>query len=162
MTYDKALGRYLLTFTHSYSSPPPAVWRGGAELMILEAPTPSGPFSFVARSSEFGPSNGYSAGFPSQWISPDGRDLWLKWAANFAGCTRGLDCSGKYGFNVARVHLVVRKPAVQSTALNPALPASHKASDHRVVTVVSAASLLLLLGFLGTHLRRLRTRPPRS
>jgi hypothetical protein len=162
MTYDRPLHRYLLTFTHSYSSQPPAVWRGGSELVILEAPTPSGPFSFVARSSEFGPSNGYSAGFPSQWISADGRDLWLKWAANFAGCARGLDCSGKYGFNVASVRLVARKTAVWSNAPTQTRSATHKASDHRVVTVVSAASLLLLLGFLGTRLRRLRTRPPRS
>ena len=111
MTYDAPLHRYLLTFTYSYSSTPPAVWNNGAELVILEGPTPAGPFSFVARSSGFGPSNGYGAGFPSQWISADGRDLWLKWAANFAGCAKGLDCSGKYGFNLAAVHLTVGAPA---------------------------------------------------
>jgi hypothetical protein len=75
--------------------------------VILEAPTPEGPFSFVARSREFGPSNGYGAGFPSQWISRDGRELWMKWAANFAGCAKGLDCTGKYGFNMAKVHLTL-------------------------------------------------------
>jgi hypothetical protein len=107
MTYDPPLHRYLLTFTHSYHSHPPAVWKGGAELVILEAPTPEGPFSFVARSREFGPSNGYGAGFPSQWISRDGRELWMKWAANFAGCAKGLDCTGKYGFNMAKVHLTL-------------------------------------------------------
>ena len=154
MTYDAALHRYLLTFTHSYSSRPPAVWRDGAELVILESPTPSGPFSFVARSSEFGPSNGYSAGFPSQWISPDGHDMWLKWAANFAGCARGLDCSGKYGFNVASVHLVTA--AAKPTPPTRQPPARRKGKGHPVVAVVSAASLLLLLGFFGTRLRRLR------
>ena len=61
-----------------------------------------------AASKNFGPSNGYGAGFPSQWISRDGQELWLKWAANFDGCNPGLDCSGKYGFNLARVHLTVR------------------------------------------------------
>jgi hypothetical protein len=105
MAYDAPLHRYLLTFTYSYSPAPPGVWNRGAELVILEAPTPSGPFSFVAHSREFGPSNGYGAGFPTQWISRDGRHLWLKWAANFAGCRRGLVCAGKYGFNVAGVHL---------------------------------------------------------
>jgi hypothetical protein len=45
MTYDGPLHRYLLTFTYSYSSKPPAVWRGGAELVIMEAPTVAGPFS---------------------------------------------------------------------------------------------------------------------
>jgi hypothetical protein len=156
MTYDRPLQRYLLTFTYSYSPQAPAVWRGGAELVILEAPTPSGPFSFVARSTEFGPSNGYSAGFPSQWISPDGRDLWLKWAANFAGCARGLDCSGKYGFNLASVHLDTA-PVKPMTPTRPTA-ARPKAKSHPVVAVLSAASLLLLLGLLGSRLRRLRNR----
>jgi len=105
MTYDAPLHRYLLTFTYSYSSTPPAVWRGGAQLVFLESPTPWGPFSFVAGSREFGPSNGYGAGFPAQWISSHGQTLWLKWAANFSGCAKRLDCSGKYGFNLAKVTL---------------------------------------------------------
>jgi hypothetical protein len=109
MAYDAPLHRYLLTFAYSYSSDPPATWTGGAELVILESPTPTGPFSFVASSSEFGPSNGYGAGFPTQWISNGGRTLWLKWAANFQGCAAGLNCTGKYGFNLAQVHLTLRK-----------------------------------------------------
>jgi hypothetical protein len=138
MTYDKPLKRYLLTFTYSYSSQPPAIWTGGAELVILAAPTPTGPFSFVARSSGFGPSNGYDAGFPSQWISPDGRDLWLKWAANFLGCSKGIDCSGKYGFNVARLHLTTR--AATARSIN---------RDHlgALAVVSGALSLLFALGF---------------
>ena len=95
MSYDAPLHRYLLTLTYSYAARPPSLWKSGAELVILESPTPWGPFSFVARSREFGPSNGYGAGFPGQWISADGRTLWLKWAANFAGCAKGLDCTGK-------------------------------------------------------------------
>jgi hypothetical protein len=135
MTYDAPLHRYLLTFTYSYSSRPPSVWTGGAELVVLEAPSPAGPFSFVARSSEFGPSNGYGAGFPSQWISSNGRDLWLKWAANFDGCKPGLDCSGKYGFNVARVHLAVAKP-------RPSVP-----KRLRPLMYVLSASLPIALAF---------------
>ena len=107
MTYDAPLHRYLLTFTYSYASSPPAVFKDGAELDILEAPTPWGPFSFVASSSEFGPSNRYGAGFPAAWISADGKALWLKWAANFDGCAKGLNCTGKYGFNVAKVQLTL-------------------------------------------------------
>jgi hypothetical protein len=105
MAYDSPIHRYLLTFSFSYASTPPAIWQNGAELVILEAPHPWGPFSFVAREPEFGPSNGYSAGFPIKWISRNGRDLWLKWAANFDGCQAHLDCSGRYGFNYRRVHL---------------------------------------------------------
>jgi hypothetical protein len=136
MTYDAPLHRYLLTFTYSYSSQPPAVWSAGAELVILEAQSPTGPFSFVARSSEFGPSNGYGAGFPSQWISQNGQDLWLKWAANFAGCSKQLDCSGKYGFNLASVHLTL------STSAKARTP-----ERLRHVVFVLSASLPLLLAF---------------
>ncbi|MHB8657148.1 MAG: hypothetical protein ACYC91_04215 [Solirubrobacteraceae bacterium] len=105
VAYDSPLHRYLLTFSYSYSSARPAVWKGGVDLVILEAPHPWGPFSFVAHESEFGPSNGYAAGFPISWISRDGSDLWMKWSANFDGCDPGLDCSGGYGFNYRRLHL---------------------------------------------------------
>ena len=105
MTYDSPIHRYLLTFTYSYAPTPPAIWRNGSELVILDAPHPWGPFTFVAYESYFGPSNGYGAGFPLAWISRNGRDVWLKWAANFDGCTGGLDCSGGYGFNYRRLHL---------------------------------------------------------
>lgn len=108
MVYDAGIRRYLLTFTYSYISAPPGAWKNGAELVITEAPTPWGPFSFVAQDPDFGPSNGYGASFPIKWISPNGRDLWLKWAANFAGCKAQLDCSGAYGFNYRRIHLTLR------------------------------------------------------
>ena len=147
MTYDKPLRRYLLTFTYSYSSQPPALWTAGAELVILEAPTPSGPFSFVAQSSEFGPSNGYDAGFPSQWISPDGRELWLKWAANFAGCAKGLDCSGKYGFNVAELHLTTNAVLAQGSP--------HKA-HLKALAMLSGVSLPFLLVLATGRRRRLK------
>ena len=85
MAYDAPLHRYLLTFTYSYASVPPAMWKSGSDLVILETPQPWGPFSFVAHEPNFGPSNGYGAGFPINWISRNGRDLWLKWSANFFG-----------------------------------------------------------------------------
>lgn len=107
MAYDSPIHRYLLTFTHSYGSTIPAIWRNGADLVILDAPHPWGPFSFVAHESYFGPSNGYGAGFPLAWISRNGHDLWLKWAANFDGCATGLDCSAGYGFNYRRIHLTL-------------------------------------------------------
>jgi hypothetical protein len=108
MVYDAGIGRYLLTFTYSYVSTPAGAWKDGAELVITESPTPWGPFSFVAQDSDFGPSNGYGASFPIKWISRNGRDLWLKWAANFAGCEPTLDCSGAYRFNYRRIHLTLR------------------------------------------------------
>ncbi|MGI8410958.1 MAG: hypothetical protein ACR2LV_00310 [Solirubrobacteraceae bacterium] len=107
MAYDAPLHHYLLTFTYSYGAKPPAIWRDGSQLVMLEAPHPWGPFSFVASEPEFGPSNGYDPGFPLKWISANGRDLWLKWAANFDGCAPHLDCSGGYGFNYERMHLTL-------------------------------------------------------
>jgi hypothetical protein len=164
MTYDAGLHRYLLTFTYSYSSHVPAVWKGGAELVIAESPTPWGPFSFVAASHDFGPSNGYGAGFPSQWISANGRKLWLKWAANFDGCAKGVDCSGKYGFNLAEVQLTVASPANKASAKKsgkpkPAAKKSTSARKARVrdIAVVSGMSLpLVLLGLVGWRTRRFR------
>lgn len=107
MVYDAGLHRYLLTFTYSYASSVPGVWQNGAELVIAESKNPWGPFKLVAHDSYFGPSNGYGASFPVKWISRDGRDLWLKWAANFDGCSRKLDCSGAYGFNYRQIHLTL-------------------------------------------------------
>jgi hypothetical protein len=107
MAYDSPLHQYLLTFTWSYGATPPGIWQNGAELVVLTAPHPWGPFSFVAREPYFGPTNGYGAGFPVQWISRDGRSLWLKWAANFDGCAPRLDCSGAYGFNYRQLHFTV-------------------------------------------------------
>lgn len=111
MSYDPALRVYLLTFTHSYAPKTPDLWRSGSELDLLEAPHPWGPFSFVAREIDFGPSNGYAAGFPEKWISKNGHTLWMKWAANFDGCDPGLSCAGAYGFNYARVQLTVAPKA---------------------------------------------------
>lgn len=105
MAYDSPIHRYLLALTYSYYSTPPQVWRNGSELVILEAPHPWGPFSFMAHESFFGPSNGYAAGFPIAWISRSGRDLWLKFAANFDGCAAHLSCWAGYGFNYRRLHL---------------------------------------------------------
>jgi len=72
MTYDSGLHRYLLTLTYSYSANPPAVWKRGAEPVIADSPTPWRPYSFVAASHDFGPSNGYGAGFPSEWTAGGG------------------------------------------------------------------------------------------
>jgi hypothetical protein len=148
MAYDPGLHRYLLTWTYSYASKPPAVWKGGAELVIAESSAPWGPFSFVAASREFGPSNGYGAGFPSQWISPDGRTLWLKWAANFTGCAKGLDCSGAYGFNVAQVRLTTPAKPKAGAAAAAATNANAQAGGgkrHKLLYVVPALALPLLL-----------------
>ncbi len=171
MAYDPGLHRYLLTFTHSYSSKVPAVWKGGAQLIIAESSVPWGPFSFVTTSREFGPSNGYGAGFPTQWMSRDGRTLWLKWAANFAGCAKGLDCSGAYGFNVAEVRLTVKAPAKRKPAVATGTQAGSTGSkasakpaavkSRKLLYLALSLPLLLILGVLARPgFRRGLRRPP--
>ena len=128
MTYDPGLHRYLLSYTYSYAAKPPDVWRAGSELVIMEGPHPWGPFSFVTRGSYFGPSNGYDPAFPVKWISRNGLDMWMVWAANFDGCNRGLSCGGAYGFNYQRLHLNLAGPtshsggAAQTAAAGPPRP----------------------------------------
>jgi hypothetical protein len=126
MAYDSPLHQYLLTFTWSYAAAPPAMWRNGSELVILTAPHPWGPFRFVARQVWFGPSNGYSPGVPVKWISRDGRDVWLKWAANFDGCAKHLRCWGGYGFNYRRLHLTLAGDKPPSARRHRRLPARGK------------------------------------
>jgi hypothetical protein len=130
MSYDAPLHHYLLTFTHSYGAKPPQIWRWGSELDILVAPHPWGPFSFVTREMNFGPSNGYDPGIPLSWISRSGRSLWLKWAANFDGCA-GLDCSGGYGFNYRQLQLTVAAQPAATTASSRRQQNAHATNTQR-------------------------------
>jgi hypothetical protein len=123
MSYDPALHRYLLTFTYSYANQPPGVWKNGSELVILESSEPWGPFSFVAREANFGPSNGYDPAFPENWIGSNGTSLWMIWAANFHGCAGGLDCSGAYGFNSRSLQLTLAPAQAAAANGNPPQPA---------------------------------------
>ena len=121
MVYDRALNRYLLTFTDWYyrdsqpaSESGPMV-QGGTEAIVLESPHPWGPWSFVMRSPYFGSGNGYGPSFPVQWEGPrtsEGQNLWMVWAANFSGCGKPLLvpvdlCQGVYGMNLRRVHFTL-------------------------------------------------------
>jgi hypothetical protein len=129
--------------------------------VIADSPEPWGPFSFVAASREFGPSNGYGAGFPTQWISSDGRTLWLKWAANFDGCAKGLDCSGAYGFNLAQVRLAT--PA-RTKAQGAATAKPRRTRKLLYVVPALALPLLLMLVVLtrpGFRTRLRAVRQPR-
>jgi hypothetical protein len=121
MAYDRVLQRYLLSFAYWYYrdfQPPgengPMV-QGGAELIVLEAPHPWGPWSFVMRNPYLGSGNGYGPSFPVQWQgarTPAGQDLWMIWAANFSHCGEPMLvpadlCHGVYGMNLRRVHFTL-------------------------------------------------------
>lgn len=121
MAYDRPLQRYLLSFAYWYYrdfQPPgengPMV-QGGAELIVLEASQPWGPWSFVMRNPYLGSGNGYGPSFPVQWQdarTPAGQDLWMVWAANFSHCGEPMLvpahlCHGVYGMNLRRVHFTL-------------------------------------------------------
>jgi hypothetical protein len=121
MAYDAALHRYFLTFADWYyrAFRPPSekgpMVQGGAEAIVLEAPHPWGPWSFVFRSPYLGSGNGYGPSFPVQWegaLTPAGQDLWMVWAANFSHCGDPIlvpadRCQGVYGMNLRRLHLTL-------------------------------------------------------
>jgi hypothetical protein len=121
MAYDRALDRYFLTLADYYyrDFQPPSesgpMVQGGAELIVLEAPHPWGPWSFVLRSPYVGSGNAYGPSFPVQWEgprTPTGQDLWMIWAANFSGCGKPMLvpadlCQGVYGMNLRRLHLTL-------------------------------------------------------
>jgi hypothetical protein len=121
IAYSAAFDRYFLTFADLYyrdflpaSEQGPMV-QGGSEGIVLEAPHPWGPWSFVARSPYLGSGTAYGPNFPVQWegpSTPEGQDLWMIWAANFfehCGEPRQLvpadRCKGVYGMNLRRLHL---------------------------------------------------------
>jgi hypothetical protein len=121
MAYDAGLHRYFLTFADFYyrdytpqTEHGPMV-QGGAEGIVLEAPHPWGPWSFVMRSPYLGSGNGYSPSFPVQWMdqaTSAGQDLWMVWAANWARCGNPLlvpadQCQGEYAMNLRRLQLTL-------------------------------------------------------
>lgn len=134
--YDRAIGRYLLTFDYSYNTrascdpAPPSdcstydraaagYANDGGELVILDASSITGPYTFVARAKYFGPGNGYSIGIPPVWQGPlvgSHQDVWLKWAADYANCTSRVqakvDCQyygdlGYYAYDMRRIRLTL-------------------------------------------------------
>ncbi len=121
LAYDAALHRYFLTFADWYyrDFKPPSeegpMVQGGAEAIVLEAPHPWGPWSFVFRSPYLGSGNEYGPSFPVQWEgarTSEGQDLWMIWAANFSHCGNPMlvpadRCQGVYGMNLRRLHLTL-------------------------------------------------------
>ncbi len=132
MTYDPALGRYLLSFSYSYNNTFPQIWKGGAQLVVLEGRKPWGPFHLLFQQKDWGPSNGYGGTFPIAWQGPlvkatenpqtqygGGKnvytqDLWMEWAANYDGCEPELECTGKYGMNMQELRLTVPEAVLRS------------------------------------------------
>ena len=99
MTYNAALGRYILTTSHLTGKEATHT----AALGIFEAPEPWGPWSTLYYDDHWSVQNEkdcrtYHHRFPPKWISADGKTMWLLYS--------GLDC-GLYSFCVKKAILDV-------------------------------------------------------
>ena len=71
--YNKALKRYILTSSHQVGQGP-----HNASLGVFEAPEPWGPWSTVYYDDHWsGSDRTYHHRFPTKWMSPDGKTMWL-------------------------------------------------------------------------------------
>jgi hypothetical protein len=78
VTYNAPLKKYLMCVTDGW----PTVAK--MDSYILEADAITGPWRLVVFMEDFG-EQGYFLNFPSKFISPDGRTLWLCYSGNFTG-----------------------------------------------------------------------------
>jgi hypothetical protein len=85
-TYVPGLKKYLMCVTDGW----PTVAKMSS--YILEADVLTGPWRMVAYMKDFG-EQGYFLNFPSKFISPDGRTLWLFYSANFSRGWNGVRLS---------------------------------------------------------------------
>lgn len=106
MTYDAPLKKYLMCVTDGGDT------TGYYNSYILESGRVTGPFRLAHYLRHFG-QQGYFLNLPSKFISPDGRTLWLCYAANFAPNSNGTaiqsDPPGsRYGMCLQEIELQAR------------------------------------------------------
>ena len=94
VTYNRGLKRYLLTTSHRE---PGSEAMHTAALGVFEAPEPWGPWATIYYDSHWsGTNRTYHHKFPTKWMSPDGRTIWLLYS--------GLD-GGLYTFCLKKATL---------------------------------------------------------
>ena len=103
-TYVAPLKKYLMCVTDGWPT------CGKMNSYILEADALTGPWRLVVYMKDFG-EQGYFLNFPSKFISPDGRTLWLCYSANFAPNWNGMRLKinppgGRYGLCLHEVRLL--------------------------------------------------------
>ena len=76
MTYDAALGRYLMYVTDGWPT------TDTMDTYLLESTSLTGPFRLVQWWEDFGP-QGYFFNIPSKFVSGDGLSFWTLYSANF-------------------------------------------------------------------------------
>jgi hypothetical protein len=123
VTYNAPLKKYLMCVTDG--------WPTCAKMnsYILEADAITGPWRLVVYMKDFG-EQGYFLNFPSKFISPNGKTLWLCYSANFAPNWNNMKLSlnppgGRYGLCLHEVQLFApeEEPGVSHGAVGqPASP----------------------------------------
>jgi CubicO group peptidase (beta-lactamase class C family) len=82
VSYNAPLKRYLWCVTR------PGKEKGRYGLAIYDAPEPWGPWTTTYAADTWDIDAGDSAGFPTKWMSPDGKTLYLVFAGGDAFCVR--------------------------------------------------------------------------
>lgn len=105
-TYVPGLGKYLMCVTNGW----PTVAK--MDSYILEADAITGPWRIVTYLRNFG-EQAYFLNFPSKFISPDGKKLWLCYSANFSPGWNGVELKinppgGRYGLCLHETELLDR------------------------------------------------------
>jgi hypothetical protein len=108
MTYLPALDRYLLTYStdavpHTFTTPPELAaetWVKRTELVVLEGPTPWGPWALVHNEPAWEyPHTPYLPQVPGKWLDADGLGGWMIFSGDYVI----PDCQGEYyGFMTRR------------------------------------------------------------
>jgi hypothetical protein len=103
-TYVPGLKKYLMCVTDG--------WPTVAKMTsyVLEADAITGPWRMVCYMKDFG-EQGYFLNFPSKFISPDGRTLWLCYSTNFSPGLNDVKLAvnppgGRYGLCLHEVKLL--------------------------------------------------------
>jgi len=108
--YNPALKKYLMCVTYG--------GKGGGPQMdydsyILESDKITGSWKLVTYMRHFGP-QGYFLNFPTKFISPDGKTMWLAYSTNWTQKFKpGNPLGGRYGFAMQQVRLLSPKEAKQ-------------------------------------------------
>ena len=116
ITYNAPLKKYLMCVTDGTNT------CGYFNTYILESDRITGPFNLVQYMHHFG-EQAYFVNIPSKFISPDGRTLWLCYAANFAPNWNNMAIKpnprgSRYAMCLQQLKLLSPTDAAQSGPLN--------------------------------------------